>query len=346
MTSCNTCHFNCGSKAGLQMHLSENPRCLRRKGQSTAPGAPACASSTVVAVPTATMPAGAVSGLSSVFQALHLRQPGSVRMVQDITFKEVVPTVAKIVTVVILVKVLGIVIDLSASMEKEGKVQEALNGARSLVMSMNQEHDYVALFTFGSSVVCNFPLTRLGDASATHGTKGKELNAMLSRLMAVGAKLGDTRFYDAAIAAADALAKPPSCKGKRVQYEMVLLTDGADNCSSATAEAARDHLRAKKADKFFDSLHVTALAVGMSAKKRLAVQTVVDGTGEVHDVSERKGAIKDTFKTVVQQGIETRTRTVHLRLTSDGRGGVTPSLLPSGPGETRLLKSAHPKHKA
>ena len=357
MFVCLVCAVSFVSQALLTKHLSENKGCLRKKGPSpathkhhlhpstTIATAVVPASVPVTALPASLMSAGAVGGLSGAFEALGLRQPGSVRMLQTIRIDEAVPTLTTTRSEVKLVKVVCIVIDLSGSMAGD-KVQEAYNGARSLVMSSDQEHDWAILFTFGSSVVCNFPLARLGAPSTTHGTKGKELNAELSRLMAVGANLGATRFYDAAIAAADALTKPPGTKGVPVQYEVVLLSDGGDTSSSATAEAARDHLRAKKAEKFYRSLHVTALAVGMSASERRAMQTVVDGTGEVHDVSERKGAIKDTFKTVVQQGIETRTRTVHLRLTSDGRGGVTPSLLPSGPGKTHLLKSAHPKHTA
>ena len=199
------------------------------------------------------------------------------------------------------------VIDESGSMNGS-PFHEAMNGCKTVLKSLNSDHDWVGIYLFDTRTrcVCNPVFLK------KHGVSN--LEATINGLRCNG---GGTAIYDAVMTASNAFVKPKN-EGLAVQYELIVLTDGADGSSSVSNRSVNAHLNALKASGGLSTLHVTVLAVGMSDRDRNEMRTMVNGLGEVHDVSSSSGAINDSFIKVVQKGIETRMRLVTASLTYSG----------------------------
>lgn len=244
--------------------------------------------------------------LSNYPSILSLGRPGTQTFVKaEVIQREAVVVEKKVQR--ILNKQVQVCCDASGSMSG-APYSEAMNGLRSILLGLNVDHDWFGLSVFGTTVrrVVNPVFLKTAPSNAKYASKRDEINAEISGLMTAGANLGGTALYDAVAEAANAFRRAK--KGVAVQYELVVLTDGADGSSrSYSKESVNALLKTlKSSTDGLPMLHVTVLAVGMSASDRALMQGMVAGVGEVVDVSARAGSIHDSFVTTVRKGIEMR----------------------------------------
>jgi len=107
-------------------------------------------------------------------------------------------------------------IDVSGSMNDEGKIGAARDGAAAFVGSLGDK-DEMALMTFNSKTSWALPLANVGASR-------DRLNSTISGLFAQGG----TSLYDAVGEAYDSIAKTPA--GSKITA-LVVLSDGADRDS-------------------------------------------------------------------------------------------------------------------
>jgi Mg-chelatase subunit ChlD len=333
-STCRGCSCNFADVANLKVHLNAFPVCKTKKSPSTSSsnavvplnpskgkgkGKSSPSSSNAVVVLNPKAPSNAVvvpknvsstnalmnGVLCNALSGLNLQPvgtPGTKTVFKMQVVQQVPVAVAKPKTVKINKQVM-FVIDESGSMSGS-KFNEAMNGCKTVLKSLSYDHDWVGIYLFDSRVRCISNPVFLK-------REGSNLEATINGLRCNG---GGTAIYDAVRTASNAFVKPKN-EGLAVQYELIVLTDGADGGSSVSNHSINAHLNALKASGGLSTLHVTVLAVGMSDRDRNEMRTMVNGLGEVHDVSSSAGAINDCFIKVVQKGIKTRMRLVTARLT-------------------------------
>jgi len=340
---CRGCSCNFADLANLKLHLNASPVCKTKKMSfsspsnalggssngkaSSASASPSASASNAVAIiprKGSSVPlANAVvvskkvssandlmNGVCSALSGMSLQPIGTpgTKTVFKVQVAQQIPVAVakpKIVEKKINKQVV-LVIDESSSMYGSS-FDEARSGCKTVVKSLNHDHDWVGIYLFSTSVRCISKPVFL-----KHG--GAKLEGSIDGLHCSG---GGTAIYDAVIHASNAFVKPKS-EGLAVQYELIVLTDGADVSSGASNRSVNAHLKALKSCGGLSTLHVTVLAVGMSSSDRSEMSKMVSGLGEVHDVSSSAGAINDSFIKVVQKGIETRMRLVTASLSFSG----------------------------
>jgi len=331
-STCRGCSCSFADVANLKLHLIAFPVCKTKKSPSSSssnavvafnPSKGKSSSSNAVVAFNPKAPSNAVvvsknvsstnalmNGVCNALSGLNLQPVGThgTKTVFKVQVAQQVPVaVSKPKTVKKKInKQVMFVIDESGSMSGS-KFNEAMNGCKTVLKSLNYDHDWVGIYLFDSRVRCISNPVFLK-------REGSNLEATMNGLRCNG---GGTAIYDAVMTASNAFVKPKS-EGLAVQYELIVLTDGADGSSSASNRSVNAHLNALKASGGLGTLHVTVLAVGMSDRDRNEMRTMVNGLGEVHDVSSSAGAINDSFIKVVQKGIETRMRLVTASLTYSG----------------------------
>ena len=336
--SCRGCSCSFADLANLKLHLIAFPVCKTKKSSSSSSSSNAVvafnpskgkvksspSSSNAVVALNSKAPSNAVvvsknvsstnalmNGVCNALSGLNLQPVGTpgTKTVFNVQVAQQVPVaVSKPKTVKKKInKQVMFVIDESGSMSGR-PFHEAMNGCKTVLNSLNSDHDWVGIYLFDTRTrcVCNPVFLK------KHGVSN--LEATINGLRCNG---GGTAIYDAVMTASNAFVKPKNV-GLAVQYELIVLTDGADGSSSVSNRSVNAHLNALKASGGLSTLHVTVLAVGMSDRDRNEMRTMVNGLGEVHDVSSSAGAINDSFIKVVQKGIETRMRLVTASLTYSG----------------------------
>jgi len=323
-STCRGCSCSFADSANLKLHLIAFPVCKTKKSSSSSSSnagaafnpskgkgksSPSSSNAVVALNPKAPSNAVVVSknvsstnalmnGVCNALSGLNLQPVGThgTKTVFKVQVAQQVPVaVSKPKTVKKKInKQVMFVIDESGSMSGS-KFNEAMNGCKTVLKSLNYDHDWVGTYLFDSRVRCISNPVFLK-------REGSNLEATMNGLRCSG---GGTATYDAVMTASNAFVKP-KIEGLAVQYELIVLTDGADGSSSASNRSVNAHLNALKASGGLGTLHVTVLAVGMSDRDRNEMRTMVNGLGEVHDVSSSSGAINDSFIKVVQKGIETR----------------------------------------
>ena len=337
-STCRGCSCSFADLANLKLHLIAFPVCKKKKSPSSSSSSNAVvafnpskgkvksspSSSNAVVALNSKAPSNAVvvsknvsstnalmNGVCNALSGLNLQPVGTpgTKTVFNVQVAQQVPVaVSKPKTVKKKInKQVMFVIDESGSMSGS-KFNEAMNGCKTVLKSLNHDHDWVGIYLFDSRVRCISNPVFLK-------REGGNLEATINGLRCNG---GGTAIYDAVRTASNAFVKPKNV-GLAVQYELIVLTDGADGGSKrASNRSVNAHLNALKASGGLSTLHVTVLAVGMSDRDRNEMRTMVNGLGEVHDVSSSAGAINDSFIKVVQKGIETRMRLVTASLTYSG----------------------------
>ena len=336
-STCRGCSCSFADAANLRLHLIAFPVCKTKKSPSSSSSnavvafnpskgkgksSPSSSNAVVALNPKAPSNAVVVSknvsstnalmnGVCNALSGLNLQPVGThgTKTVFNVQVAQQVPVaVSKPKTVKKKInKQVMFVIDESGSMNGS-PFHEAMNGCKTVLKSLNSDHDWVGIYLFDARTrcVCNPVFLK------KHGVSN--LEATINGLRCNG---GGTAIYDAVMTASNAFVKPKN-EGLAVQYELIVLTDGADGSSSVSNRSVNAHLNALKASGGLSTLHVTVLAVGMSDRDRNEMRTMVNGLGEVHDVSSSSGAINDSFIKVVQKGIETRMRLVTASLTYSG----------------------------
>jgi Mg-chelatase subunit ChlD len=321
--TCRGCSCNFVDQANLKLHLNAFPVCKTKKspsssssnavvafnpskgkGKSSSSNAvvafnPKAPSNAVVTSKNVSSTNALMNGVFNALSGLNLQPvstPGTKTAFNVQVAQQVPVAVSKPKTVKKKInKQVLFVIDESGSMSGS-KFNEAMNGCKTVLKSLNSDHDWVGIYLFDTRTRCICKPVFLKKP------EGRNLEATINGLRCNG---GGTAIYDAVMTASNAFKKPES-EGLAVQYELIVLTDGADGSSSVTNRSVNAHLNALKASGGLGTLHVTVLAVGMSDRDRNEMRTMVNGLGEVHDVSSSAGAINDSFIKVVQKGIETR----------------------------------------
>ena len=328
--SCRGCSCNFADLANLKLHLNAFTVCKTKKSSSSSSSSNAVvafnpskgkvksspSSSNAVVALNSKAPSNVSStnalmnGVCNALSGLNLQPvgtPGTKTVFKVQVAQQVPVAVSKPKTVKKKInKQVMFVIDESGSMSGS-KFNEAMNGCKTVLKSLNHDHDWVGIYLFDTR-------TRCVSNPVFLKREGSNLEATINGLRCNG---GGTAIYDAVMTASNAFVKPKNV-GLAVQYELIVLTDGADGGSSVTNRSVNAHLNALKASGGLSTLHVTVLAVGMSDRDRNEMRTMVNGLGEVHDVSSSAGAINDSFIKVVQKGIETRMRLVTASLTYSG----------------------------
>jgi len=341
---CRCCSCNFADEANLKRHLNASPACktkkatsssssnvvahvpLSKKVHSSSSSAVAVVPNAVAVVPrngNAPLPSAnamvmskkvlsanqLMNGVCGALSSMNLQPagtPGTKTVFQMQATQQVpvaVPAPPTIITKKINKQVM-FVIDESGSMSGT-RFREAMNGSKTVLKSLNHDHDWVGIYLFDTNVRC------ISKPVSLSGGVGSRLESTIDGLTCNG---GGTAIYDAVMTASNAFKKPKN-QGLAIQYELIILTDGADGSSKASKESVNAHLKALKASGGLGTLHVTVLAVGMTSSDRNEMSRMVDGLGEVHDVSSSAGAINDSFIKVVKKGIEKRMQLVTATLT-------------------------------
>jgi len=337
---CRCCSCNFADEANLKRHLNASPACKTKKVTSSSSSnvvahvplskkVHSSSSSAVAVVPNAVaivprngnaplalansmvMSKKVLSAshlMNDAFSAMNLqpaRTPGT-KTVFQMQATQLVPVAVPAAPTIITKKInkqVMFVIDESGSMSGT-RFREAMNGSKTVLKSLNHDHDWVGIYLFDTNVRCISKPVFLK-------REGSRLESTIDGLTCNG---GGTAIYDAVMTASNAFVKPKN-QGLAIQYELIILTDGADGSSKASKESVNAHLKALKASGGLGTLHVTVLAVGMTSSARNEMSRMVDGLGEVHDVSSSAGAINDSFIKVVKKGIEKRMQLVTATLT-------------------------------
>ena len=150
-------------------------------------------------------------------------------------------------------------IDVSGSMNDEGKIGAARDGASAFVAALGDK-DEMALMTFNSKASWALPL-------ASVGASRDRLNATIGGLFAQGG----TSLYDAVAEAYDSIAKTPP--GSKISA-LVVLSDGADRDSRMSLNELLQKIR-------FDSegagIRVFTIGYGSDAKADV-LEKIADST--------------------------------------------------------------------
>jgi len=324
---CRGCSCNFADEANLKRHLNASPACKTKKVTSSSSSnvvahvplskkVHSSSSSAVAVVPNAVaiVPRNGNAPLAlanhlmnDAFSAMNLQPVGTpgtfIQMQATQQVPIAVPAAPTIITKKINKQVM-FVIDESGSMSGT-RFREAMNGSKTVLKSLNHDHDWVGIYLFDTNVRC------ISKPVSLSGGVGSRLESTIDGLTC---NCGGTAIYDAVMTASNAFKKPKN-QGLAIQYELIILTDGADGSSKASKESVNAHLKALKASGGLGTLHVTVLAVGMTSSARNEMSRMVDGLGEVHDVSSSAGAINDSFIKVVKKGIEKRMQLVTATLT-------------------------------
>lgn len=181
------------------------------------------------------------------------------------------------------------------------RFQEAVLGAQSLLDTLN-DWDWVGLFTFSG-------MTKQVVAPGQMRTARADMVAALSRMHTDGPGGGSTSLFSSIVNVASRF--DVTGKSKKVQFELVVLTDGCDSgLTGFTPELTQAQLASLKTGRM-KNLHVTLLAVCVP-DVALADMTraMTDNVGRVYPVASSAGAIKSVFGTVVRAGIAARTETI------------------------------------
>jgi len=336
---CRGCSCNFADEANLKRHLNASPACktkkvtslsssnvvahvpLSKKVHSSSSSAVAGVPNAVVVVPkngNAPLPSAnamvmskkvlpasqLMNALSSMSQRAGTPGIKTVFRVQATQQVPIAVPAASTITTKKINKQVMFVIDESGSMSGT-PFREAMNGSKTVLKSLNHDHDWVGIYLFDTNVRC------ISKPVSLSGGVGSRLESTIDGLTCDG---GGTAIYDAVMTASNAFKKPKN-QGLAIQYELIILTDGADGSSKASKESVNAHLKALKASGGLGTLRVTVLAVGMTSSARNEMSRMVDGLGEVHDVSSSAGAINDSFIKVVKKGIEKRMQLVTATLT-------------------------------
>jgi hypothetical protein len=338
---CRGCSCDFADEANLKRHLNASPACktkkvtsssssnvvahvpLSKKVHSSSSSAVAGVPNAVVIVPkngNAPLPSAnamvmskkvlpgnqLMNGVCGALSSMNLQPVGTpgTKTVFRVQVAQQVPIAvpaASTITKKKINKQVMFVIDESGSMSGN-PFREAMNGSKTVLKSLNHDHDWVGIYLFDTNVRCISKPVFLK-------REGSRLESTIDGLTCNG---GGTAIYDAVMTASNAFVKK---QGLAIQYELIILTDGADGSSKASKESVNAHLKALKASGGLGTLHVTVLAVGMTSSDRNEMSRMVDGLGEVHDVSSSAGAINDSFIKVVKKGIEKRMQLVTATLT-------------------------------
>jgi Ca-activated chloride channel family protein len=155
-----------------------------------------------------------------------------------------------------------LVLDTSGSMNDEGKIQSAREGAKQLV-DLLSENDRLSLLPFSSQV--NWAKQDIPIKN------GKDLlNGTISSLFAGGG----TALYDAIDAGYQHLQADRSQHGEDSILSVVVLTDGADTESKLPLDQLMQHIQY---DGETHTIHVFTIAYGRDAKKDILKQ-IADAT--------------------------------------------------------------------
>jgi Ca-activated chloride channel homolog len=155
-----------------------------------------------------------------------------------------------------------LVLDTSGSMNDEGKIQSAREGAKQLV-DLLSENDRLSLLPFSSQV--NWAKQ---DVPIKNGKD--QLNGTINSLFAGGG----TALYDAIDAGYQHLQADRSQHGEDSILSVVVLTDGADTESKLPLDQLMQHIQY---DGETHTIHVFTIAYGQDAKKDILKQ-IADAT--------------------------------------------------------------------
>ena len=139
-------------------------------------------------------------------------------------------------------------IDVSGSMNDEGKIGAAREGASAFAASLGDK-DEMALMTFNTKIAWAAPLAPLGPAR-------NSLNQTIGGLFAQGG----TSLYDAVAEAYDSIAKTPP--GSKISA-LVVLSDGADRDSRMSLDTLLQRIRY---DSEGPGIRVFTIGYGSDAK--------------------------------------------------------------------------------
>ena len=181
------------------------------------------------------------------------------------------------------------------------RFQEAVLGAQSLLDTLN-DWDWVGLFTFSGTLKQVVAPSEMRTARA-------DMVAALSRMHTDGPRGRTTNLFSSIVDVASRF--DVTGKSKKVQFELVVLTDGRDSgLSGVTPDLTQAQLASLKTGHM-RNLHVTLLAVSLSdAALADMTRAMTDNVGRVYPVASSAGAIKSVFGTVVRAGIAARTETI------------------------------------
>lgn len=197
------------------------------------------------------------------------------------------------------------VIDVSGSMdhtdgEKCTRLEAAMTGMQGVFVAVLEDTDRAELITFSSSCHKHFGLLLKRKIDMKRALRGvKECDRSC------------TAFYDAIKYAIE--TAPRDAKFKSLQRELVVLTDGEDNCS----ETSFDEVCKMVAHPGLARFHLVVIGVGLSGPTKQRVQWMCQPEHCTFlDVRAKPSQIAAAFKRT--QGEIVKRREVHVRAWAEG----------------------------
>jgi Ca-activated chloride channel family protein len=158
----------------------------------------------------------------------------------------------------------AVVVDVSGSMQDEGKLIEAQKGLR-LFLRQFSLRDRVGLLTFSERV---HPIVPIAPMSSNLVPLRDAVENLIPE--------GGTAVYDATLRGVDAVA---ALKDTTRINAVVVLTDGDDNQSRATAQAVMRALR-QRSENADDNIRVFTIAYGKEANKKVLASIAAASGGK------------------------------------------------------------------